>query len=973
MAVQVAGLNGKIALEGLEQAVKGLNQLTSAFQTAGGGATQAKKPIDDIVAALVKFSIIKEAVGSLISLGQQTIQNYAANERLAASLTALVAKEEIASGRAVNMAQALELAGGKSRELLGWTQKLAIESPFSQEGVAQAFKMAQAYGFVSETASKADVDAKRLTSAMIDFASGSGQSEASMSRIALALGQMQAKGKVAGGEMLQLTEAGLNVRQILADAFGKTTEELVKMQERGLIPADKAIKAIVESLERDFGGAAKRQAGTWAGLLNSLEDIKSVGLREFFTGTFQAVQPLALDFVNTLSDPKVLASIRSWGVELGNFTKSSVTGLQFVIQNIQALTPVIVGAGTAWIGYKVAVNAATFATAAKTASTLILSAAESAQLVILIAKTQGLHAATAATWANIGAQGRMLVTLGVLAIAAAAVTAAYLKWRDVQAQIAQGVQDTAGQTRGWKESADALDAYTKLSPAAQKASRDQADELRNLRTEQEANIRKLAELMIAGRQRGQTGDQYQASLQKERDAINARSTALQNSTGILNAHIQAQDQEIARIAYITGGHAALTSSTDAFAERIRQLTLVTKDSAAASQNDTLAKEAQKAATDLLQARTKLMGDAFIQLNPNITNAGIASAVAAGKISQSVGDYIALTLATAGARAELARLQGQAGVKGGTTAVDRGEREYDTKGELAQAKTAGAQLMRDQADARAAALRNQAMATGTAAERQKIYNQDLQEAIRLHGKNSAEAINAKTALDSFVASQAKTAGTAGSKQANADLALSMAEQDDTLSRLNVKHESLVKHLGTLKQGSNEYKQTLAQILTLEDQIATAKEKQVVAAIDLRLATLDNAKTERSEERRLKQAQRILGSSEFSTEQKLEAADVVARIPLERQKRAIGYANMQRAAGVPPGSTNFAAQNMGASIPTDVSSGAVVTDQGAAGMQGGGGAGAITVQVFLGDEQLMPKLVRVFRNSFQNVANAGGAGG
>jgi hypothetical protein len=40
-------------------------------------------------------------------------------------------------------------------------------------------------------------------------------------------------------------------------------------------------------------------------LLNSLSDLKDVGLREFFTGTFQAVQPLLVQFTATLGDPKI--------------------------------------------------------------------------------------------------------------------------------------------------------------------------------------------------------------------------------------------------------------------------------------------------------------------------------------------------------------------------------------------------------------------------------------------------------------------------------------------------------------------------------------------------------------------------------------------------------------------------------------------------------------------------------------------
>jgi tape measure domain-containing protein len=100
-----------------------------------------------------------------------------------------------------------------------------------------------------------------------------------MSRIALALGQIEAKGKLSGQEILQLVNAGLPVVQILAEAFGKTTAEVTAMVSDGLVPANQAIEAITEYIENNFAGAAERQATTWAGLMGTFEDLKNMGLR----------------------------------------------------------------------------------------------------------------------------------------------------------------------------------------------------------------------------------------------------------------------------------------------------------------------------------------------------------------------------------------------------------------------------------------------------------------------------------------------------------------------------------------------------------------------------------------------------------------------------------------------------------------------------------------------------------------------
>lgn len=238
-----------------------------------------------------------------------------------ADTTAAIAALEAQDGKLVDvtqkvitgqlsMGEALAQAGPKAKELLHWIEMVGIKSPFSSEGVAQAFRTAMAYGFTAD-------EAKRLTQANIDFAAGSGASAGVMNQIALALGQMKARGKVAGQEILQLVNAGVPVREILAKAFGVTTEQLTEMQEKGLIPADKAIQAIVQSLESDFGGAAERQATSLAGLSESLKELKTIGLRELFTGVFQAAQPYVAAVVDLLSSESFRTSLQQVGRLLG--------------------------------------------------------------------------------------------------------------------------------------------------------------------------------------------------------------------------------------------------------------------------------------------------------------------------------------------------------------------------------------------------------------------------------------------------------------------------------------------------------------------------------------------------------------------------------------------------------------------------------------------------------------------------------
>lgn len=407
MSIKVAelfvaiGADTKNAEQGFDRVEKGMSALgrvgTTALGTALGGA-------------------LYKAGQAVLGLGGQAVTAYGDFERLGMSLEALVAREALSTGKAKTMGEALAGAGDRAKELLNWTQKLAIESPFTQQGVADAFRLTMAYGFTTK-------EAQRLTQAMIDFSSGSGQSEYSMQRIALALGQIKAKGKLAGQEVLQLTEAGLNVNQILADYFGKSTQEIVKMREQGLIPANQAIEAIVSTLENQFGGAAARQAGTLSGLVNSLQDLKNIGLRELFGPTFKEFQGDLEGLVKTLQDPGTLASIRGWGEEMAQTARKFVDAGGQIMGTFLNLET---GSKAAVVGLGLlALNANNVVTAI------------GGLRLTMVGLSQGFGAAMSAWQAGLSLTtslqvgfGSLAVTIGAVSIALVALAAVWISWNE---------------------------------------------------------------------------------------------------------------------------------------------------------------------------------------------------------------------------------------------------------------------------------------------------------------------------------------------------------------------------------------------------------------------------------------------------------------------------------------------------------------------------------------------------------------
>lgn len=273
--------------------------------------------------ALGVFSgmLMTQAVGALGNLAAAGVSAVSEFERLELTLGTLV-KRDLS-----NTGQGLDQVGSKTKELIGWMQELAKESPFDASGVVAALRTAMAYEFTAD-------EAKRLTKATLDFASGSGLSTEAMNQVALALGQIRAKGKLAGQEMLQLVNVGIDVRDALSKYLGVTVQEVSEKIEKGAIDANTAIEAIVSTLEKDFGGAAKEQANTVSGLLSTLGEIKKIGLAELFRGILEALKPLVSQFVNWAQGPG-LDFLRNAGASLGELVTKAISFGQSVVEYLQ--------------------------------------------------------------------------------------------------------------------------------------------------------------------------------------------------------------------------------------------------------------------------------------------------------------------------------------------------------------------------------------------------------------------------------------------------------------------------------------------------------------------------------------------------------------------------------------------------------------------------------------------------------------
>lgn len=156
-------------------------------------------------------------------------------------------------------------SGERATAFLADLKAFAAGTPFEFPGLVDAARRLQALGFASDQV----IPSLR---AIGDAAAALGGGVQMIDRVTLALGQMQSKGKVSAQEMNQLAESGINAWKILAEGMGKTIPEVMKLAEKGMINAARAVPEILDGLNKQFGGMMEKQAQTLAGQWSNVKD-----------------------------------------------------------------------------------------------------------------------------------------------------------------------------------------------------------------------------------------------------------------------------------------------------------------------------------------------------------------------------------------------------------------------------------------------------------------------------------------------------------------------------------------------------------------------------------------------------------------------------------------------------------------------------------------------------------------------------
>lgn len=170
-------------------------------------------------------------------------------------------------------------------------------------------------------------DLPRLINAIASAAAASGdQASSAFDRIATAIGQVATKGRATAEEIQQQLSEFIPAQKLIAESLGITTAKLQEMMQQGL-PAGRALNALVQGIERNFGAMTEEIKKTPTGQLLLLRSTLQ-----------QILQNAGSPFARALAD--VFASVRASLLELAR-SGALREFAQTLAQTVRALVPAL--------------------------------------------------------------------------------------------------------------------------------------------------------------------------------------------------------------------------------------------------------------------------------------------------------------------------------------------------------------------------------------------------------------------------------------------------------------------------------------------------------------------------------------------------------------------------------------------------------------------------------------------------------
>jgi tape measure domain-containing protein len=166
-----------------------------------------------------------------------------------------------------SQARSLQVLAGsaeKAGQIIKELQQLGAVTPFTSTELIDSAKRLQAFG----------VEADKVVETTRRLADASGATGAELSGLVTAYGQVQAKGRLQGEELLQFQERGIALQEELRKMYGMTGEEFQKALSKGQVSAKAVEVALVNltSTGGKYANGAIAQSDTLQGRFSTLQD-----------------------------------------------------------------------------------------------------------------------------------------------------------------------------------------------------------------------------------------------------------------------------------------------------------------------------------------------------------------------------------------------------------------------------------------------------------------------------------------------------------------------------------------------------------------------------------------------------------------------------------------------------------------------------------------------------------------------------
>lgn len=234
--------------------------------------------------------------------------------------------------------RAFEVLTGSSdraKDHLAQLERFAATTPFEFPGLVEASKKLQAYGFQTEAVIP-------IMEAIGNAAMAVGLGQEGIDRITLALGQMNAKGKVSAEEMRQLAETGLPAWELLAKGIGVSVPEAMDKARKSAISAKDGISALLMGLNSRFNGMMDKVSGEIPQSFSNMQDsVKSI------------MRTVGASITEAFDLKTKMKNAADWMSEFATLAKSSGIREAFDQMVPDSLKTAIVGISAAIVGVAV--------------------------------------------------------------------------------------------------------------------------------------------------------------------------------------------------------------------------------------------------------------------------------------------------------------------------------------------------------------------------------------------------------------------------------------------------------------------------------------------------------------------------------------------------------------------------------------------------------------------------------------------